>query len=407
MYYNLLTMFFPLIRFWTGPLPKEEIHPDRQVKFFVHWFYHPLRRHLARIYVRILQNFFGLKVIGITGSYGKTTTKDMLFSILKWTGPTVATLDNITPTYNIPATIFRCLPKTRYLILEMGIEFLGDMDFYLWLVEPDIGILTSVNLTHTSFLGSKENVASEKTKLLSASPIAIYNSDDPSIPSIEHNQVYSFGSHSSDRVQILSTQITRDFKTQVKISLHNSIYDIVLPMTGTHFATPAAAAATAASLLEIHPSAILDGLEKFSPPPHRLTATTLKNGAILLDDAYNSSPGAVHAALNTLMELAVLLKKEPVLVFGQMNELGQYEESAHREIGDLIKNYKLKIKNFDLLCFGPATKFTVESAGFGQYFESLDQLTATLKKSLKPSQIILIKASRTFHFEDIVTSVSQ
>lgn len=397
----------PLLHLWTGPLPHQELHPDREYNPLVHWVFHPLKRHLARLYLRLLQNVFGLRVIAITGSVGKTTTKELLASILKWSGPTVSTVGNITPTYNIPAAILSCSFSTRFLILEMGVEYPGDMDFYLWLAQPDIGIITTVNLTHTAFLGTLSDVAGEKGKLLSVlqpEGYAVVNSDDPNIRINTRAQIKTFGSHASDYCQIISSEITSDFKTGILLKVGNNTLKINLPLLGTHFAADVAAAVTVAAILDTKPQMIVHGLQTVSPPPHRLQIISVP-GAVLLDDTYNANPVAVKAALDVLAHLCQTTHLTPVFVMGQMNELGQYEQSAHEEIGEYVK--KLGIK--DLFTTGEATKYTISSAGYGTYFATTPELLNYLV-SLKMNNsklLILLKASHSLHFEDLVESLTQ
>ena len=390
-----------LLRLWTGPLPHQELFPDRKINPLLHWLIHPVKRRLAKYYLLILQKVFGLKVIAVTGSAGKTTLKNMLTSILKIEGPTVATRDNITPTYNIPSTIFRCPPGTRYLILEMGIEYPGDMDFYTWLAQPDLGLILNVNRTHTQYLESISEVSAEKSKLLSILPptgFAIVNADDPNIKIETSAPVSKFGTSTDCYVQIKSSSLTPDFTTQVEFLINHKSYVINLPLLGRHFSIKAAAAASAATLLDVRLQNIIYGLEHTPSPPHRMQVIRLPQGPILIDDSYNANPLAVLASLDTLAELARITGLIPVLIFGQMNELGQYEKSAHEEIGLKIKNLKFKI----LFCTGPATKHTIASAGFGQYFESVDELTKAVSLALSTSHLALIKASRSFHFETVV-----
>ena len=113
------------------------------------YLYHPLKRRVAKYYLALLKKYGGLKVIGITGSAGKTTAKEMLASILKLQGKTVYSHANIDPVYNIPATILKCPPWAKYLVLEMGVEYPGEMDSYLNIAPPDIGVILNVYLTHT------------------------------------------------------------------------------------------------------------------------------------------------------------------------------------------------------------------------------------------------------------------
>ncbi|MEK9201286.1 MAG: cyanophycin synthetase, partial [Patescibacteria group bacterium] len=276
-----------------------------------------------------------------------------LASILASQGPTVATTANITPTYNIPTTILRCTPSTRYLILEMGIEYIGDMDFYTWLAHPDIAIITPINLTHTLFLNDLETVTSEKYKIAkNAKHVITYKDVKP------------------ETIKLSDTLI------------------------GSHFQINAALAFSAAKILNVpHPN-----LDNFVPPEHRMNLIKLPSGGYLIDDTYNANPLATTEALKALIETSKRLKKTPVFVFGQMNELGQYEKSAHEEIGLKIKSLNIK----HLYCLGPATKHTIKSAGFGEYFETQEELYQAVYKILDTKYLILIKASRGWHFEDLV-----
>ena len=182
----------PIIRWWVTPkLPENHIFigGDSRPKessallgiYIRRWLIHPIKRRIAKYYLAILRRFFGLKVIGITGSTGKTTTKEMITSILRQEGKTTSSYANIDPVYNIPSTILRCSPSTKFLVLEMGVEFPGEMDFYLWLAKPDIGVVTNIYPTHTLFFGDVEGVYKEKSKLvkgLNTNGVAVLNGEN-------------------------------------------------------------------------------------------------------------------------------------------------------------------------------------------------------------------------------------
>ena len=156
-------------------------------KIFKKWVIHPIKRRVAKYYLWFLRKFTSIKVIGITGSAGKTTTKEMLASILKLDEKTVYSFANIDPVYNIPTTILKCTLSTKYLILEMGVEYPGEMDFYLWLAQPDIGVITNIFPTHTEFLKDIEGVLEEKSKLiksLSKNSFAVLNESDSRLKSL-------------------------------------------------------------------------------------------------------------------------------------------------------------------------------------------------------------------------------
>lgn len=333
-------MLLRLIRLWLGPLPVEEIFPKSKPNPFLHWIIHPIKRRIAKYYLYFLQNYLGLTTIGITGSVGKTTTKRMLQATLP---NSIATADNITSTYNIPTTILHTPPWTKYLILEMGVEYKGDMDFYLWLAHPDIAVITPINLTHTVYLKDLATITSEKMKI---------------------------------------TRYAKHIVTshQAGFSVNKDLVQQVCKVLDVPF-----------------------DISSYSPPAHRMNFINLNNGSILIDDTYNASPLATKEALKTLVEISRKHKLTPVFVFGQMNELGEFEQSTHEKIGLEIK--KLKIK--DLFCLGPATKFTIKSAGLGEYFENQEKLLNRLTNFLNANHCTLVKASRSWHLENLVSRLTE
>src|SRR3990170_1754459 len=184
-----------LIKWWVTPkLPYQDVYGLPLLKEkgvlslinyrIIQWFSHPIKRRAARQYLRLLQHFTDIKVIGITGSVGKSTTSQMINSILKQNGSVVCTLPNVDSVYNIPNTILRCQPETKYLILEMSVEYPGEMDYYLWLAKPDIGIITNIYPTHTEFFTNIEGVRKEKVKLiqnLDKNNFAVLNLEDKNL----------------------------------------------------------------------------------------------------------------------------------------------------------------------------------------------------------------------------------
>src|SRR3989344_6054436 len=169
-----------ILQVWVGKdLPLIHVKLDKGLKkLFYDLVIHPVKRRIAKLYVLTLQKFFGLIVIGITGSAGKTTTKEMIVGVLRKVDQTVWSKENIDPIFNIPTTILRCTPKTKYLILEMGVEYPYEMDFYLWIVKPTIGVITNIFPTHTLYFGDEKGVLKEKSKLVKNTKVAVLNLDD-------------------------------------------------------------------------------------------------------------------------------------------------------------------------------------------------------------------------------------
>ncbi len=366
-----------LIKLWTGPLPPEHLWVPKEKRpqgyfsllrlYFRKWLIHPLKRKTAKYYLIFLKAFCGLKVIAITGSAGKTTTTEMLKSVLSLQGQTVASRINIDPIYNIPTTILECTPNTKYLILEMGIEYPGEMDFYIWLAKPDVAVITNVNVTHTEFLKDIPSIAREKSGIGKFAADVVINSGDPNIAVNTAGRVHK---------------------------VRSSDYKFNLQLLGTHLETNAALAAKTAQILGVGDDKIKEGIEKLATPPQRLHLIKSVKFT-LIDDSYNANPLATKASINTLVGYAKKHKLTPVFVFAQMNELGQFEKSAHREIADLVA--KLGIKHF--LTYGPANQ------NYGQYFDNQKDLIAATRKFLTSKYVILIKGSRKWKMENVVEAL--
>ncbi len=323
------------------------------MKQFKKYIYHPVKNIIAKVYVLILQKIFGLMVIGITGSSGKTTTKEMLAGILKLHGKTVWSKDNIDPVFNISSTILRCTPFTKYLILEMGVEYPNEMDFYMWMVKPKIGVITNIFATHTLYFGDENGVLKEKSKLVKNSQIAVLNEDNKYLKNLK---------------------FTLKAKEYWFKNGENSIE------------TDKNAARKVAEILGIEINEIL-----YESPKHRLQIIKHKSGAVILDDSYNSNPEAFISTLKYFNNLAGRNRK--FLVVGDMLELGKIEETEHKRIAVEIKKY-----NFEKV-FGVGKLVKLITPNL--YKNSIDVLL-DITKYLKPNNYILIKGSRSIYLDKLV-----
>lgn len=409
------------IRWWVTPkLPMGDVYAPYAAKekniakklkiFLSQWFIHPIKRRLARAYLKALQKFTDIKVIAITGSAGKTTTKDMLASILSEVGPTAWTVKSIDSVYNIPNTILKTLPGTKYLILEMSVEFPGEMDFYLWLSKPGIGVITNVHPTHTQFLKSAKGVADEKEKLVKA-----LTAQDTAVLNKENRYTKEMGSKT--RAKILWFGKSGDFQAK-NIRLNKKLYTIYtletgkskiyvqLAVPGTQFVQNSLAAAGAAYALGVPINKIKKGLENYKKPEHRMDIIKHASGALIIDDSYNNNPEAAICALKTLKEVAN--GKRLVVVMGDMLELGKLEVKCHKDIGKFIG----KIGVDCLIGVGKTSKYLVEEAkklnkNISTYLVSSEKKALPiLKPYLKKNTIVLIKGSRSIGLDRLVSRLS-
>lgn len=364
-----------IIQWWVTPkLPKQ--HYIGNCKNFVclvkTWLIHPVKRRLAKIYLCILQKFFDIQVIGVTGSAGKTTTKEMLASVLKRECKTVWTKDNIDPIYNIPTTILRCSPRTKYLILEMGVEYPGEMDFYLWLSRPDIAIVTNVFPTHTLFFENEKGVAREKGKLvdgLTKGGIAVLNS----------NNFFTKAMAKNTKAKVLWFGKSRNIE-----KLNKEAVEVLVKHLG------------------IKDKHIKSGLDNYSKPKNRLNLFKHKSGAKIFDDTYNSNPEAFLLSLNNFLKLAGKNKK--IAVVGDMLELGKLEKNQHKKIGEEISKHGFEM----VIGVGSAIKFSLKEiekqSGNTKTFlaSSNERVFDLLKPHINKNTFIFLKGSRSIGLDKVV-----
>lgn len=373
------------------------------------WIIHPIKRRIAKYYLIFLKNFFGLKVIAITGSVGKTTTKEMVAAILKKVAPTVNSFANIDPVYNIPTTILRCRPSTKYLVLEMGVEYPGEMDFYLWLANPDISVLTNIFNTHTLYFKNIEGVIKEKVKLIEAvdkNGYVVLNSKN-SIPQKVYRKVKGNPIYFGDQNDFASEKVTytRNLKTKLILRVKKNKTNVILPILGKQFVENALAAAAVAATLGASIEKIKGGLERFQVPPHRMAVKKLKSGSLIIDDAYNNNPYAAVESLNAFDEIAK--GKRKIIVFGDMLELGNLEGRAHRQIGQYI----LRLKPDYLICVGALSKYVFEATKTKlgdktKWAQNKEEALKILRKIIYRKSIVLVKGSRSLGLEKIVSRLS-
>ncbi|MCL1890857.1 MAG: UDP-N-acetylmuramoyl-tripeptide--D-alanyl-D-alanine ligase [Coriobacteriia bacterium] len=355
-------------------------------------------------------------VIGITGSSGKTTTKDLVAGVLSSGFITHATQGNYNNEIGAPATVLETDPSVKALVVEMGMETLGEIALLCRIARPNIGIITNVGVAHCERLGSRENIARAKAELIESLPnatgIAILNGDDPFTPFIREiaqtNErgirvlLYGLGSHNDIR----AAHIEYDQQG------HPS-FDLWLPdgiarrtkvaLQGEHNVYNALAAATCGHVCGIAPESITKSLANARPAAMRQETVELTAGATVINDTYNANPDSMRAALALLSRFDH--ERLHIAVLGDMYELGAEEERFHREVGAYAH-----ISRADMLVtVGERAQFIAQGAlDVGMQAErviacaDVDTALTALKPYLSQRPVILVKASRGMRLEQLV-----
>lgn len=280
---------------------------------------------------------FTIPLIGVTGSNGKTTTKEMLASIMATTGEGLKTAGNLNNLIGLPQMLLRLGPEHRWGVLEMGMSEFGEIDRLAEIAAPAIGIITNAYPAHLATLGSVAGVARAKGELFLRLPPggrAIYNADDPLIAACKTPagvERVGFGLHGADVTASGVKGCGTEGQT-FTLELHGSRAEIMLHAYGRHNIYNALAAAAAAAAAGISLEGIVAGLTAFSPYDKRFKLEDL-GVVVLIDDSYNANPASVGAALLTLRELKG--EKRGIAVLGDMLELGSESEAAHWDVGQL------------------------------------------------------------------------
>lgn len=346
------------------------------------------------------------KVIGLTGSVGKTTTKDMLSSILGCAGKVLATQGNRNNEIGLPLTLLDLAPEHDYAVLEMGAGKPGDIHYLAQLTRPDVALVTSVVAAHLDGFGSLEAIAQTKSEIyagLSNSGIAIVNIDLPFaadwLARLGPQRVIRF-SVSDAAADVYASELQLQNDQHWSFRLHTPLGDVVvkLPVLGAHNIANAIAAASAAVAVDIELSAIKKGLQSFSATGQRMQVREGVHGAVLIDDSYNANPASVKAALDVL----AAYPGPRLFVLGDMAELGVDAERLHVEIGDYARERGIeqfvtvgKLSACAAKAYGPSARAFADRDAAAEYCVS----------SISSDNVVLVKGSRSAGMEHLVASL--
>ena len=343
-------------------------------------------------------------VVGVTGSNGKTTLKELTAACLATAAPTLATHGNLNNDIGMPLMLTRIEERHRFAVIEMGANHVGEIAYLTALAKPDVVVITNAGAAHLEGFGSLDGVARGKGEILCGETrpkVAILNADDRYFEYwstlVEDTQLITFGIDAD--ADVSAHNIDADAAGS-SFDLHLPVgeIDVTLPLSGRHNVRNACAAAAIAVAVGIDIADIKTGLESVSPVEGRLRRLTGFGGATIYDDSYNANPLSVVAAA----EFLATLSGDNLIVLGDMGELGDDAVRMHAETGTKVREAGVP----RLLATGDLSRSTVEGFGEGaEWYADIDELTARIRSELHADSNILVKGSRFMRMERVVEAL--
>ena len=354
------------------------------------------------------RNQFELPLIAVTGSNGKTTTKEMLTAILgaatKDLQKVHATVGNLNNDIGMPLTLLQLRKEHAYAVIEMGMNHLGEIDYLSRIAQPTVALINNAGTAHIGELGSRDNIAKAKAEIfngLSANGVAVLNADDAFFDYWKaltiSKKMISFGLNKT-------ADVTAEFKeidglSHVQLVTPTGNVSFKLNVLGKHNISNALAASAAAVALGIANQDIAHGLQNMQPVHGRLERKSGLNDSILIDDTYNANPDSMKAAIDVL----AAINTQAIFVMGDMGELGADAVKMHVEIGVYAKQKGIQ----NLLAFGVLSINAAKGFGEGaQHFAELNDLVSKSKSLMHNNTTVLVKGSRFMKMERVVNELT-
>jgi len=370
---------------------------------------------LAKLARYVLDRLPDLTVIGLTGSQGKSSTKDLIGQLVSALGPTVAPKGSFNNEIGHPLTALRCDPDTRFLVSEMGARHVGDIRYLTGITPPRVGLVLNVGSSHLGEFGSQDAIAAAKGELVEELPadgVAVLNADDQRVAAMASRtnaRVITFGE--ADTADVRATGIALDERGRPGFTLHTGgeQHVVQLKLVGEHQVSNALAAAAVAHAVRLEPKAIADGLAAAEPlSKWRMEVTDRADGVTVINDAYNANPDSVRAALKALVAIGRAGRRRTWAVLGEMRELGAASADEHDAVGRLA--VRLDVNR--LVAVGEGARAihlgAAHEGSWGEesaYVDSPEGALELLRRELRPGDVVLVKASRAVGLETLAAAL--
>lgn len=356
------------------------------------------------------RSLYDIPVIQVTGSVGKTSTRDIIANVIRTKYETLQTEGNLNNHIGLPTTILK-LKDHEALVVESGMNHLGEISYLGKITKPTTAVITNVGTAHIGLLGSRENILKAKLEILEnlkpEGTIVINNDNDMLNKWAKEDKVYkkyTFGIDEKSDVMAYNIKIGNNSSTY-NVKINNEEYTVNVPISGRHFVYNSLCAIAVGNLLGISPENIIKGIETFSLTKNRMEVVKIKDNVTVINDAYNASYDSMKPALEYLSELPANRK---IAVLGDMFELGEFSEEIHRKVGIEVVTHKIDI----LATVGKLAKYIAEEAKYLRMpeeniisLETTEEASKYLNKILQKDDAVLLKAAHGMHFSEIFKSI--
>ncbi len=358
----------------------------------------------------IYRNKLSAKVFALTGSNGKTTTKEIVTTLLKEKFSVVSTVSNNNNHIGVPLTIFTANSKTEILVLELGTNHFNEIAYTSAIAKPDYALITNIGASHLEFLKNEKGVLKEKEALFKAAEInnglILINIDDKNLFPLKkkYSNTLSFGFNNTADVKGLITDVDDTGKYKVQIDYRDKNFSFTSPLFGKSNAANLLAAVAVCLSMELSPREILNGIKKLKPAKQRLDVKKFKN-ILLVDDTYNANPQSMKSALELLHSVKKYDKK--IAILGDMFELGTKSKELHKSLKKEIQQNKIDV----VFTIGKQMKYLFDELNkkniYSVHFADRNSLQTMIKNYDFTKSIVLVKGSRGMKMEEFVKTIEE
>ena len=352
------------------------------------------------------RSLYNIPVIAITGSVGKTSTKDIVANVVSQKYKTLKTKGNFNNHLGVPLTILK-LKDHEAAVIEMGMNHEGELRYLTNIAKPTVSVVTNIGTSHIGNLGSRENILKAKMEILEGME------NKKLVTNNDNDLLHKYYEDNKNKIEIKTFGIKNEsdvMAKDIKLNSNNSEFKyknktIKVPVGGEHFIYNSLCAISIAEMLNIDLEKIKQGIESFELTQKRMETITLPIGTQIINDSYNASYESMKASLKNL---ATFDKKRKIAVLGDMLELGEFSKELHKKVGEEVEKNKIDL----LICMGKEAKNIAEGAKQAgmetekiKYYETQEEIIDFIEKNTVPSDIILFKASNGMKFYNMAEKI--